>query len=60
MSYVDFRISKKHLYYNFINLFEILLNEVRKRELALGLFQYSELTIEEMKKTYDPIQLKYT
>lgn len=42
-SYIYFRVSEKHFYFNFINIFEMLLNEFRKRDIALGLFKYSDL-----------------
>ena len=40
---VIFKLSKKHLFFNFLNFFEIFLNEIRKREISIGLFDYKNL-----------------
>ncbi|KAL4454399.1 hypothetical protein ABPG73_001791 [Tetrahymena malaccensis] len=50
--------SNKQSFFNFLNIFEILLNEIRKRDISLGLFNYSELSVKERKMTPDPILLK--
>lgn len=59
-SEIYFRLSKKHLYHNFLNVFEILLNEVRKRDLAIGLMEWSEyaqLSLEQKLSCMDLMQL---
>ncbi|EAR83015.2 hypothetical protein TTHERM_01043320 (macronuclear) [Tetrahymena thermophila SB210] len=50
--------SIKQCFFNFLNIFEILLNEIRKRDISLGLFNYSELSVKERKMTPDPILLR--
>ena len=55
---VYFSLSAKHLYFNFINLLEIMLNEIRKKDLAIGLYEYNSLDKEDKKKCIDPMLLK--
>ncbi|KAL4466714.1 hypothetical protein ABPG72_009520, partial [Tetrahymena utriculariae] len=50
--------SSKQCFFNLLNIFEILLNEIRKRDISLGLFNYSELSVKERKMTPDPILLR--
>ena len=38
---ISFRLSEKHLLFNFLNVLEIMLNEIRKKDVSLGLFDYS-------------------
>lgn len=55
---VLFRLSEKHLLFNFINLLEIMLNEARKKDIALGLFEYTALALDEKKLCADPMLLR--
>lgn len=36
----------------------MLLNEFRKRDIALGLFKYTDLSNEEVKISFDPMEIK--
>ncbi|KAL4505739.1 hypothetical protein ABPG73_004624, partial [Tetrahymena malaccensis] len=48
----------KYFIFSFLSLIEPLLNETRKREIALGLFDNSELTKYELCNIQDPEQLR--
>jgi len=52
------RISKKHFLYNLTTILESFLNEIRKREIALGLYEEFEVTKNEILISFDPLDLR--
>ena len=58
-SEIYFRLSEKHLFFNFLNILEIMLNEVRKRDIAIGIFEYATLNNADKMKSADPMLLRH-